>query len=317
MTSCRHKVLGFVLAGVTLGACGSPTKAGQSTTSSSPRIKLTAPAVTVTPSHALEDGQVVTVAVRGLPRELKFFVSECLDPVAAGHNGCGPQLAQQPLGVTDNSGDGSASFTVHSRAASTVNSQVFSPCTGECVLVVSPDQRGSPFLLAPITFTSATTTTGQSALGSWATCQTDQLRLATTAVGYASGQFTRTLVFENISNTTCELAGWPGVQSVVAGRPQPTTAIRVRQNSPPDPAWTSVAVPPGQMASFDIYGEDFDAAANQPCAQTTSGFLVIPPNDTQQMAVAVTQQDCGNRFYVAPVVAGGTDNLSWSTVVSQ
>ena len=47
---------------------------------------------------------MVTVAVRGLPDGIKFFVSECLTPVAANHNGCGPQLAQQPFGVSDNAG---------------------------------------------------------------------------------------------------------------------------------------------------------------------------------------------------------------------
>ena len=66
-----------------------------------------------------------------------------------------------------------------------------------------------------------------------------------------------------------------------------------------------------------VYGEDFDAANNEPCAQTTSGFLVIPPNNTREMSVAVPQQDCGNRIEVAPVIAGGTDDLAWSTVVNQ
>ena len=183
-------------------------------------------------------------------------------------------------------------------------------------MVVSPDEGAGPFLLAPITFSSTTATTIQSALGNWPTCQTDQLRLAATAVGEASGQFTRTFVFENTSDTTCQLAGWPGVQAVVEGQPQATTAARVRQNAPPDPPWTPVVISPRQLASFNIFGEDFDAANNEPCAQTTSSFLIIPPNDTQQMSVTVTQQDCGNRFEVAPVIAGGTDNLAWSTVVN-
>ncbi len=225
MTSCLRKQSGLLLfAAIVLGACGCPTTASHGTAPSKPKVDLTAPVVTVTPSHGLQDGQMVTVAVRGLPDGIKFFVSECLTPFAANHNGCGPQLAQQPFGVSDNTGNGSASFAVRSSAASTVNSQVVAPCTGECVVVVSPDEGGGAFLLAPVTFSSTTTTTIQSALGNWPTCQADQLQLAATAVGEASGQFTRTFVFENTSDTTCELAGWPGVQAVVAGQPQATMA---------------------------------------------------------------------------------------------
>ena len=163
---------------------------------------------------------------------------------------------------------------------------------------------------------SSTTVTSPSANAKQPTCRPSQLRLSTRSIGFASGQFTQTFTFENKSDMSCELAGWPGVQAVVDGQPQATTAIRVRQNVAPDPPWVPVPIAPGDMASFNLYGQDFDAANNRPCAQTTSGFLVIPPNDTEQMSVAGVVQDCGNRFWIAPVIAGGTDNLAWSTEVS-
>lgn len=130
------------------------------------------------------------------------------------------------------------------------------------------------------------------------------------------GQFTETFTFTNTSHMTCELGGWPGLQAMVDGIAQPTTAPRVRQNSPSAPAWSPVTLAPGATAAFDVYGQDFDAASNRACGQTTSGFLVIPPGGTTQMIVTAAEPDCSSTFYVAPVIAGSVDRLAWSTVVS-
>lgn len=155
MTSWLRKGYGpLLLAAMLFCACGSPTRANHGTTPSTGNVTLGAGAVTVTPSRDLQDGQDVTVAVRGLPDGIKFFISECLTPTEANDAGCGPQVAQQPFGLTGNTGSGSTSFTVQSSAAATTNSQVLEPCTGECVVVVTPDVSGAIFMLASITFAS-------------------------------------------------------------------------------------------------------------------------------------------------------------------
>lgn len=121
--------------------------------------------------------------------------------------------------------------------------------------------------------------------------------------------FTETFTFTNISQVTCELGGWPGIQAMVDGVAQPGPALWVTQNGPPVPAWTPVTLPPGATAAFNIYGADWEALQDSGCPQVTSGFLVIPPDDTSQMAVTAVEPDCG-QFYVAPVIAGSVDRMA-------
>jgi len=106
------------------------------------------------PSRNLQDGQGVTVAVRGLPDGIKYSIFECPTPTDANHAGCGPQLAQQPFGVTGNSGTGTAPFTVHLKTAAAANNEVLEPCAGECVVMVAPDLPGAFSMVSPITFAS-------------------------------------------------------------------------------------------------------------------------------------------------------------------
>jgi hypothetical protein len=117
-------------------------------------VRLSAAAVTVTPSRGLRDGQLVTVDVRGLEPGIKFFLSECLTPTDANPAGCGSQLAAQPFGLTNSSGSGSTTFTVHSAAADGSNVEALTPCAGECVIEAKADVAGHFFLIAPLGFAS-------------------------------------------------------------------------------------------------------------------------------------------------------------------
>jgi len=171
--------------------------------------------------------------------------------------------------------------------------------------------------------TEPTTSTALPAVQALPTCRPAQLRLVSDPGGWhahqaASGEFIETFTFTNISSTGCNLGGWPGLQAVVSGVSQPTKAIRVRQDGlsgPSGPPWVAATLIAGGAASFDIYGQDFDAAHNKPCPAVTSDFLVIPPDDTTQMSVVAPEPDCGS-FYVAPIIAGTVDRWAWSTVVS-
>lgn len=137
----------FVLAG-----CGSQaTPSTSHVTPPTATAQLRAAGVTASPSTNLRDRQNVTVTVRGLPPGWKFYVSECATPYAASAMGCGAQLAAQPFGVTNQSGDGSIVFTVQTNAATGPLNSSSTPCSGECVIVATVGVHGSP-LLAPISF---------------------------------------------------------------------------------------------------------------------------------------------------------------------
>ena len=164
----------------------------------------------------------------------------------------------------------------------------------------------------PTTATSPTSRVAASTLR----CTSSQLSLKSDHGGWhandaAAGQFTETLTFTNVSRSTCQLSGWPRVQTVINGALQPTPMTLVRQNAPSSKASSPVRLAPGKTASFDIYGGDWNPVQNKACPQTMTGLMVTPPADSASLAVAVEEPDCGG-FYVSPLIAGSSDRESWS-----
>jgi hypothetical protein len=148
------------------------------------------------------------------------------------------------------------------------------------------------------------------------TCQSAQLRLSTGFYGEAGGEYTQTLSFSNVSRPACQLSGWPSLQAVNAsGRRQQTKTVRVRQSSPPQPAWSTVILRPGGSASFDVYGEDWDAPSDRACPKT-SAVAVVPPHAISSLSVPVRIPDCGATFWIAPIIGGTSDRQQWSTAVA-
>ena len=117
-----------------------------------PALQTHNPMVTVTPATNLVDGEQITVRVSGFDLGGKFFVSECADTSDVSSEGCGPQLAAQPFGVTDDFGSGSMIFVVSSRASSSsVAPKTAAPCTAHCVIVATVG-GGYGYASAPISF---------------------------------------------------------------------------------------------------------------------------------------------------------------------
>jgi len=144
------------------------------------------------------------------------------------------------------------------------------------------------------------------------TCKAAQLHLRPTVYGEAGGQFVQTFTFTNTSQGACQLAGWPALRLVDAsGKAEATPTIRVVQGQPVRRPFRTVVVQPGAAAAFDVFGADFDAAANRACPKTR-GFLVAPPG-VAALRVAVSVPFCGP-FDVAPIIAGTTDRNAWSTI---
>jgi Neocarzinostatin family len=139
-------VLAAGVAGATLAVSASPARvAGRAN-------------VLVSPNKWLRDAQSVSVRVSGFGDGVKVFLSECLAAQYARAPGCGPQTAQQPFLLTDNTGSGTAHFRVHRFASSRPgDTSKAKRCASSCVIFAS-GINGSHHLVtaaATLGFTSA------------------------------------------------------------------------------------------------------------------------------------------------------------------
>jgi hypothetical protein len=151
----------LVLLAIFAAACGINQKpsAVPRTTSTTGKVAvaLEAGGVSVTPSNNLHDDQEVKVDVKGFPPSWKVFVSECMTPLEANPLGCGGQLAMQQFGFSDQAGNGSIPFVVHTSAGTSSYKATLAPCSGECVVVATTGvPAGTPvhraYYMAPVTF---------------------------------------------------------------------------------------------------------------------------------------------------------------------
>jgi uncharacterized protein DUF4232 len=144
-------------------------------------------------------------------------------------------------------------------------------------------------------------------------CRTAQLRIAATFYGEAGGQFTQTFTLTNVSRHACSVRGWPRLAiEGRSGHPVRTFTRRVIQGSPTARPFRTVLLGPRAAGAFDVYGADWNFAANKPCPRTTL-VLIAPPAARSAVSVSVRVPNCG-RFSIAPVVAGKADRRSWSVV---
>lgn len=135
-------------------------------------------------------------------------------------------------------------------------------------------------------------------------CHAQQLQLAAGFQGAALGSFTQTFTFVNASGRQCQLRGWPTLERV--------RTRRVAQGAPSARPFATVVLAPGRAASFDVYGADWDHAADRACPPTAT-VRVAPPGDRTALTVHVKMPNCG-LFYIAPLIPGRTDRRSWSVV---
>jgi peptidoglycan hydrolase-like protein with peptidoglycan-binding domain len=119
------------------------------------------------------------------------------------------------------------------------------------------------------------------------------------------------VTFTNRSRGACELRGWPSIAVEAPGRPAWSAFARRVVQSSKRPA--RVRLEPGGAASFDVFGADWDAAANRPCPEAST-LSVELPGDHMVLRIAVRIPDCG-LFEIAPLVPGRRDRDAWSLVV--
>jgi uncharacterized protein DUF4232 len=141
------------------------------------------------------------------------------------------------------------------------------------------------------------------------TCRSAQLTLLPGKGGVALGTYMSDLVLVNVSDATCTLRGWPGVQLVLGnGR---TVAPRVRHDSlvpKGKAAARTIQVRPGGAASFRIAESDGTGTGLQTC-RTVRTVLIIPPGSGKPLSLTRGPVDyCAPYLlFEVPLVPGRVD----------
>jgi uncharacterized protein DUF4232 len=134
-------------------------------------------------------------------------------------------------------------------------------------------------------------------------CSAAQLALRAGRVGVAAGNYGRVLVLTNVRAPDCTIRGYPGIQLIDArGRPIRTHPRHGGSYTFPARPLRTVVLAPGASASFALGGPDM--GANGRACPSTAAMQIIPPNTSQQIALAVGVPACGGRVDVSVVVPG-------------
>lgn len=142
---------------------------------------------------------------------------------------------------------------------------------------------------SPTTVPPSSTTPSTTSAATQSACQISQLRILPGASGGAVGNVGQTILFTNVSQTTCTMSGYPGVAAldaqanqVAQAQREPTGMLGGLQN-------TGVPIPlvkltPGEGASAEVEGTDNPLGTATSCPYYPS-FLVTPPGETHSVKV--------------------------------
>jgi Protein of unknown function (DUF4232) len=162
----------------------------------------------------------------------------------------------------------------------------------------------------PPTSAAGTAPTSSAAVASG--CLATQLSVQIGEASGAAGSVGYTNDFKNVSNTTCTLYGYPGLQMLNAsGQPISTDVIRATSVTVPYVPEKLVTLVPGAKADFDMGFAAATGYENADCP-TSTRVEFTAPNDFQSLIVAlairpyggadVAQLHCGE-IHVSPVYA--------------
>jgi hypothetical protein len=134
-------------------------------------------------------------------------------------------------------------------------------------------------------------------------CRLSQLALAQPKSTGAAGSVRMRFVFTNVSATTCELFGFPGMQLLNArGAALPTYVRRGTSTVVPAEPEADVVMTHSQHASF--YAGYSDVPTGSQACKVSTSVEVTPPNDTKHFTLKLAIAPCGGIVTVSPVVHG-------------
>jgi hypothetical protein len=143
-------------------------------------------------------------------------------------------------------------------------------------------------------------------------CLNTQLRVAPGRSEGALGHIGVVVHFTNRSRSTCQLAGYPGLQMLNgAGRPIPTYVQRGIAYTVPKVPDRVVILAPAAVASFYLGYDDSTGFGNEKCPASTR-VEITPPNDYRPLTIAwqiepyggdIPHLQCGE-ITVSPVFPG-------------
>lgn len=156
--------------------------------------------------------------------------------------------------------------------------------------VASPSVKASP----PV---KASPTTGR--------CLVSQLTVTEGSGNGAAMHYLQNFVLHNRSSTSCTLNGHPGIVFVDGqGRDIQTHLSRGAAIGLGGSGYRRVLLAPGQEASFQLQGLDYDSAADKSCPNA-AGIKVIPPDDYVQVLVPAVLPVCRDNQVLVSAVAFG------------
>lgn len=138
-------------------------------------------------------------------------------------------------------------------------------------------------------------------------CYAWQLQLTRGRTGVAAGSTGIVFTFQNTSDATCTLYGYPGMLMLDShGKPMPTSVIRGHGSAFVDVPPSLVTLPPNGFASFAISYANVPLGnqSYQTACPESSRLLVTPPNDYHQLGIGATISPCEGVIHVSSVVAG-------------
>jgi hypothetical protein len=163
------------------------------------------------------------------------------------------------------------------------------------------------------TRSTASTSTGSSTTTGTATCAPTDLSGSVVGSSGAAGTIEITVALKSTATTTCTLAGYPGLQLVSStGAALPTNVVRKGTYSFTAMAPTTVTLPSGQTAYFNVGYSDVPTATETSCP-TASMLEVTPPNDVDHLVISATLAPCGGGTLVVSPVFLSTGSNSQTT----
>ncbi len=164
------------------------------------------------------------------------------------------------------------------------------------------------------TGTTATTPGGSSTTAAGtARCATTGLTGSVVGSSGAAGTIETTVSLKNTSAGSCVLGGYPGLQLLSAdGSPLPTTVVRKGTYSFTAMPATTVTLPSGSSAYFNIGYSDVPVGDETTCPASAS-LEITPPNAYDHLIIGATLAPCGGGTMVVSPVFLSTGSNSQTT----